>query len=171
MNTDIHKVAKRNQRSNSKEKVEISHESMFNLWPGKEVHMDFCKYNGINLYLYMHCKKTANQCTSSAILAVRHWANRNSLPYKIISDTGGGFRDDFIKQLQEMGVNQHPSSAYHSESNSLAERAVRSLKDVLKKSSGRITDLHISEIVFAINPQVSAEETGSNNDHILGRSV
>ena len=57
------------------------------------------------------------------------------------------------------------------ESNSLAERAVRSLKDVLKKSSGRITDLHISEIVFAINAHVSAEGTGSNYDHFLGRSV
>ena len=128
--------------------------------------MDFCKYNGINFVFlvdrltgYIHCEKTANQCTSSAILAVKHWASRNGLPYKIISDTGGGFRDNFFKQLQEMGVSQHPSSAYHSESNSLAERAVRSLKDVLKKSSGRITDLHISEIVFAINAHVSAEGT------------
>ena len=44
-------------------------------------------------------------------------------------------------------------------------------KYVLKKSSGRITDLHISEIVFAINAHVSAEGTGSNNDRFLGRSV
>ena len=80
---------------------------------------------------YIHCKRTPNQCTLSAILVVKHWSNRNCLSYKIISDTGGGFRDDFIKQLQEMGVNEHPSSAYHSESNSLAARAVRSLKDVL----------------------------------------
>ena len=42
MNADIHKLAiqcdpcQRNHRSNSKEKVEISHESMFNLWPGRQ---------------------------------------------------------------------------------------------------------------------------------------
>ena len=146
MTADVHQVAtecdpcQRNHILNSKERVEVSHESMFNLWPGKEVHMDFCKYNGNNfvfivdrLTRYIHCEKSANQCTSSAILAVKHWASRNGLPYKIISDTGRGFRDNFIKQLQEMGVNQHPSSAYHSESNSLAERAIRSLRVVLKK--------------------------------------
>ena len=139
---------------------------MFNLWPGNTVHMDFCKYNGVDFVFivdrltgFIHCERTPNQCSLSAILEVKHWSNKNGLPYKVISDTGGGFRDDFIKQLQEMGVNQYPSSAYHSESNSLTERAVRSLKDVLKKSSGRITDLHISEIVFAINAHMSADIT------------
>ena len=77
---------------------------------------------------YIQVEKTRNQCTSSAILAVKHWASRYGFPYKIISDTGKGFRDDFIKQLEELGVNQKPSSAYHSESNSPAERAVGSLK-------------------------------------------
>ena len=54
MNADIHKLVtecdpcQRHHRSNSKEKVEISHESMFNLWPGNTVHMDFCKYNGVD---------------------------------------------------------------------------------------------------------------------------
>ena len=96
---------------------------MFNIWPGHTVHMDFCKYNGVDFVFivdrltgYIHCERTPNQCSSSAILAVKHWSNRNGLPYKVISDTGGGFRDEFIKQLQEMGVKQQPSSAYHSES-------------------------------------------------------
>ena len=40
-----------------------------------------------------------------------------------------------------------------------------------KKTSGRVTDLHISEIVFAINSHMSQEGTGSNNDRFLGRSV
>ena len=82
----------------------------------EEVQIDFCKYNGKDFVFivdrltgYIHCKKSANQCTSSAILAVKHWASRNGLPYKIISDTGGALRDDFMKQLHEMGVNQHPA--------------------------------------------------------------
>jgi len=55
MNADIHKLVtecdpcQRHHRSNSKEKVQISHDSMFNLWPGNTVDMDFCKYNGIDL--------------------------------------------------------------------------------------------------------------------------
>ena len=48
---------------------------------------------------------------------------------------------------------------------------MRSLKDVLKKTPGRINDLQISEIIFAINSHVSQDGTGSNNDRFLGRSV
>ena len=79
--------------------------------------------------------------------------------------------DDFITQLEELGIKQKPSSAYHSESNYLAERAVGSLKSVLKKSSEKITELHLAEITFAINSHVSSEGSGSNNDRFLGRSV
>ena len=32
-----------------------------------------------------------------------------TLGNKIISDTRGALRDDFMKQLHEMGVNQHPA--------------------------------------------------------------
>ena len=46
-----------------------------------------------------------------------------------------------------------------------------SLKNVLKKSSAWITELHLSEITFAINAHISAEGTGNNNDRFLGRSL
>ena len=42
-----------------------------------------------------------------------------------------------------------------------------SLKNVLKKSSARITELHLAEITFAIKAHVSSEGTGSNNDRFL----
>ena len=111
--------------------MEVSHKSMFNLWPLKEVHWISVNITVMSFYLFcIYCEKSVNQCTSSAILAVKHWASRNGLPCKIISDTGGAFRDEFIQQLHEMGVNQHPSSAFHCKSNSLTERAFHSLKDV-----------------------------------------
>ena len=68
MTADVRQVAtecdayQRNHISISKEWVEVSHKSMFNLWPGKEVHMDFFKYNGNNFVFivdrltgYIHC--------------------------------------------------------------------------------------------------------------------
>ena len=70
--------------------------------------------------------------------------------------------DDFITQLEELGIKHKQSSAYYSELNSLAERAVGSLKIVLKKSSDRLTELHLAEIAFAINSHVSAEGSGSH---------
>ena len=86
---------------------------------------------------YKQVERTPNQCISSAILGVKCWASKLGFPYKIISDSGGGLRDNFVTQLEELGIKHKPSSAYHSESNSLAEPAVGSLKSVLEKSSGR----------------------------------
>ena len=122
MNADIHKLVtecdpcQRHHRSAPKEIVETSHQSMFNLWPGNTVHMDFCKYNGVDfvfivdrLTRYIHCERTPNQCSSSEILAVNHWSNRNGLPYKVISDTVEGFRDEFIKQAMPTILRAIPS--------------------------------------------------------------
>ena len=102
---------------------------------------------------------------------MRKWAEKFGFPYKIISDSGGGLRDDFVKQLEGLGIVHKPSSAFHSASNSLAERAVQSLKSVLRKSSEKLDDLHLGEISFAINSHVSQEGTGSNNDRFLRCSV
>ena len=49
-----------------------------------------------------------------------------------ISDTGPAFREDFIKQLLTFNIKHKPSSAYHPQSNSLAERGVQSVKNGLK---------------------------------------
>ena len=84
---------------------------------------------------------------------------------------GGGFRDDFKKKLKNLNVKHKHSSAYHAQSNSLAERAVGSLKNSLKKSTKHITKLGLKEIVFQINSNISAEMTGSANDRFLMRSV
>ena len=34
-----------------------------------------------------------------AIMAIRNWGNQYGYPYKVISDTGPAFREDFIRQL------------------------------------------------------------------------
>lgn len=70
-----------------------------------------------------------------------------------------------------MNIRHNPSSAYHSASNSLAERAVGSLKSVLRKSSDKLNELQLMELCFAINFHVSIKGSGSNNERFLGRSV
>ena len=135
----------RYHRYHAKERVEVSHSSMVNIWAGHTLHMDFCQYKNINYLFvvdrftgYIQVERVPNQQTSSAILGVKKWATKFGFPYKIISDSGGGLRDDFIKQLEGLGIVHKPSSAYHSASNSLAECAVQSLKSVLRKSSDRL---------------------------------
>ena len=70
-----------------------------------------------------------------------------------------------------MGVKHRHSSACHPQSNSLAERAVGSVKNSLKKSPAKITDLYLKEIIFGINSTTSQEATGSANDRFMGRSI
>ena len=41
----------------------------------------------------------------------------------------------------------------------------------LKKSSSRLTNLHLNELVFAINTTASSEGTGSPADRFFGRSI
>ena len=53
----------------------------------------------------------------------------------------------------------------------MAERAVGSLKNSLKKSPKYMSKLNLKEIVFKINSTVSQEMTGSANDRFLMRSV
>ena len=82
-----------------------------------------------------------------------------------------GFRSTLIEQLKLLGVKHTHSSAYHTQSNSLAERAVQSLKGSLKKSPERVTKLHLDEIVFGINSTMSQEITVRANDRFLNRSI
>ena len=89
----------------------------------------------------------------------------------MISDTGPAFRTDFIKQLLTLDVKHKPSSAYHPQRNSLAERGVQSVKNCLRKSFSRFTKTHLDEITFAINSTASSEGTGSANERFFGRSI
>ena len=68
----------RYHRLNAKEKVEVSHAFMSNIWAGHTIHMDFCQYKNINYLFcvdrltgYIQVEKVPNQQTSSAILGVR----------------------------------------------------------------------------------------------------
>ena len=80
---------------------------MFNIWAGHTLHStwDFCKFKNVNYVFvvdtltgYIQVERTPDQCTPSAILAVKCWVSKFGFPYKIISDSGGGLRDDFITQ-------------------------------------------------------------------------
>ena len=114
---------------------------------------------------------TPNKGTDAAVLAIKNWGNQYGYPYKVISDTGPAFREDFIRQLLTFNIKHKPSSAYHPQSNSLAERGVQSAKNCLGKSSTRLTRQHLDEITFAINDTASSEGTGSANDRFFGRSI
>ena len=110
---------------------------MFNLYPGHTDHLDFCKYGGKDYILlvdrmtgYIGAEQTPNQGTDSALNAVKNWSTLFGYPYLIISDSGGAFRKIFKDKLGLLGVKHKQSSTHHTQSNSLADRAVGSIKIV-----------------------------------------
>ena len=61
------------------------------------------------------------------------------LPEQLVSDNGSSFTStEFQKFLMEKGVKQILTSPYHPSSNELAERAVQTFKNAVKKLDGPI---------------------------------
>ena len=138
--------------------------NMFNLHPGNTVHVDFCEYGGKDYIVLVdrmtgciRAEQTPNQGTESELNTVNNWSTLFDFLYRVISDPGGAFRKTFIEKLKLLGVKHKHSSAYHPQSNSLAERAVGSLKNSLKKSPEKVLKLFLREIIFEINSMVSQE--------------
>ena len=177
MSQQVHKMVARCEpcmrlaRSNIQEGVEIKHTKLFNTHPGHTVHVDYFELNHRD-YLIMvdrltgfaRCEATINKGTDAAIAAIKNWGDQYGYPYKIIADGGPAFREDFIDKLLTLNIGHVPSTAYHPQSNSLAERSVQSVKNGLKKSVVRLTSLHLNELLFTINTTTSSEGTGSPAD-------
>ena len=89
----------------------------------------------------------------------KNWGDLYGYPYKIVADGGPAFREDFVEKLLTLNIDHVPSSAYHPQSNSMAEMSVQSVKSGLKKSVVRLTQLHLNELLFAINTTASSEGT------------
>ena len=151
---------------------------MFNQHPNHTVHDDFCEYGGKDYIVvvdrvtgYIRAEQTPNQGIDAAIKVIQNWSLLFGYPLLVISDSGGGFRKYFMEKLKNLNVRHKHSSAYHPQSNSLAERAVGSLKHSLKKSPKHISKLNLKEIIFEINSTVSQEMTGNTNNRLLPNSI
>ena len=78
----------------------------------------------------------------------------------MITDGGPCFQGLFLEYLDSMYIQHRYSSAYRPQSNSPAERNVRSLKDVLEKMPS-INDKVLRTIVFNINNHQAPDGSGS----------
>ena len=97
--------------------------------------------------------KTRNKGTDEAIKTMRVWIAQFGRPISLRVDSGPGFRDRFGEELKKLGVMVQHSSAYSPQSNSHAERFVRTVKGILKKC-GHLSQLELDEYILAANAQV-----------------
>ena len=101
---------------------------------------------------------------------VRGWTALYGRPLEIRVDSGPAFRSSFTEGLAGMGIRVNHSSAYNPQSNSHAERLVRSCTNILQKHQ-KLSQLQIDEMMLALNSQVQNEGQCSAVDRFLGRSI
>jgi len=85
-----------------------------------------------------------------------------------VSDNGPSFRNKFEEECMKMGIKVEHS--YNPSSMSEVERAVGSLKHLLKRGM-HMSQLQLSEMVFALNSRIQPNETGSPISRFFGRDV
>ena len=111
-----------------------------------------------------------DKSTDEALKVIRQWVSLYGRCLEVRSDSGPGFRETFREGLEKMGINLNHSSCYSPQSNSHAERFVRSCKDIMQKNK-HLTQLELDEYMLCINSQIQPEGQHSAVDRFLGRSV
>ena len=89
--------------------------------------------------------------------------------YGLKSDDGASFKSTWVEELDKLGVRVLHSSAYNSQSMSLVERSVHTLKEIFRKN-GSLTQLQLQEHIYAIKYKEDGE-TGSATKPFMGRGT
>ena len=151
-------------------------------WPKHawhRIHVDFAGPVNNDYFLIIadaHSKwvdiyRTKGTATGDAIKGLRKSMAIFGLPVTIVSDNGPCFTSaEFKDFVTKSGIRHTTTAVYHAASNGLAERAVRTFKEFLKKSSEPV-DLAIDRFLF--NYRVTPHSTTgvSPAELMFGRKV
>ena len=113
------------------------------------------------------CRKKS---TEEALLKLHKWSRSYGFPMVLLVDSGPSFCSKFEDEALKMGVRVEHSSAYNPSSMNQVERSIQSLKHLLKRSS-HMTQLQISECIFAIHSRIQPGGCGSAIARFFQRDV
>ena len=98
---------------------------------------------------WLEVKIVPSTSSQATIHALRSIFAIHGLPDIIVSDNGTAFTSsEFNDFMQKNGIRHIKSPPYHPASNGLAERAVQTFKDGLKKSSKGDLETHLTRFLF-----------------------
>ena len=146
--------------------------------PWTRLHIDYCGPVAGKLCLVVvdaHTKWIEAFPVSSAtsyitIEKLRFLFSQFGLPESVVSDNAAYFRSDEFEQfLHQNGVKHPTSSPYHPASNGLAERAVQTLKNGLKKVQGGSLESRIAKVLFTYRISPHATTGRAPAELLLGR--
>lgn len=115
----------------------------------------------------------SNTSTASVTIEkLRHSFSTHGLPETIVSDNGTAFlSSEFQGFMKANGISHVTTAPYHPASNGLAERAVQTVKEYLKKTPGNTVEVKLARALFSyrITPQST---TGlSLAEMLMGRKL
>ena len=122
-------------------------------WPSKpwsRLHVDFAgPFQGKTLFVlvdahskWLEASVVASTSSEQAIKALKRVFATHGLPEVLVSDNGTAFTStEFQTFVKRNGFRHVKTAPYHPASNGLAEQAVQTVKEALKKSSGDM-ELH-----------------------------
>ena len=153
-------------------------ENMQMLAVGEQISVDFATYNNRNFMVLkdrvsglIWARPTKNQTTQEAFTSIMEWSHRMGLPHECRTDGGGSFRNRFSDLLKSVGIKHVYTSPYNSKSNGGCERAVRSLKDCLKRDGvKKITQEIMDKLTFNINNHPQPGDVGTAAERFFGRA-
>ena len=96
------------------------------------------------------CVEPVTSATSKNTIAkLRSIFAANGLPEMVVTDNGTTFTSgDFQEFMQRNGIRHVTSAPYHPASNRLAERAVQTFKEALRKSTAGDLETHLARFLF-----------------------
>ena len=129
-------------------------------WPGRlwlRLHLDFAGPFIGHMFLVLvdaHSKWLDTHIMSNITASVtteklRSIFATHGLPDTVVTDNGPTFTSELFQEFMDKNCIRHVRTApYHPASNGLAERAVGTLKDGLRKMSGQILETKLSRFLF-----------------------
>ena len=106
---------------------------------------------------YFFFEKLKKEDTDHVTAQLTQWFYDHGWPKVIRSDNGPQFRDPFLKFANEHSISHITSSPYHHQSNGLAERAVRSAKQILDRSYDSRRDVRLVTQEYLSTPDTRTQ--------------
>lgn len=173
MNRDIEnivskcKTCQKFSKSNRKEPL-ICHEIPKSPW--QKVGIDLFEIdNKQNLLVIDYYSKYveienlgSNTTAENVIKKLKSIFARHGIPNIINSDNGPQFTSkEFQNFSKEWNFNHTTSSPYHQQSNGLAERAIQTVKGIIKKCSNDNEDIHLALLIYRNTPVMNSKYSPS----------